>query len=179
LYTNYEGMNGLHYLDAQTLEQAFTPQPTPGNPKGRLREVIKRPNNYTTTQLYFQPNNTQDYTVELQIRGTLVNRVAEAEHLYYAIQRKKDLSKGNPQLKALLTPIEKTIQHLSASQQASYQAYLASCYKTARLRETGKPAYYPPLPVGISPLLEVNHLRMIKEQMARVENPHLPIEPDG
>ena len=168
-YTNYEGENGLLYLDTDTLDKHFAPQPNKANKVARIKEVIKRPNNYTTTQLYFQPAGVTDYCVELQIRGPEVNSVGDAEHMYYNLRRRKNMTHGLPELQNIVAPVDAAINGLNREQTRLYEQYLAQCYKAARLREQEKDAFYPPLPEGINPVLEINHLRMVKERLAVTE----------
>jgi exopolyphosphatase/pppGpp-phosphohydrolase len=164
-YTNYESQDGLSYLSQELLDTHFKPEKDSTQKLNRFREVIRRSNNYMTTQLYFQPPNTKAYFVELQVRGPEVNRIAEAEHVFYHLRRKKSLHTDNPEFDRLINDVAKKINSLTKRQLLSYERYLAESYKVARLREKNEEAFYPPLPEGINPLLEINHLRMIKARL--------------
>jgi exopolyphosphatase/pppGpp-phosphohydrolase len=168
-YTNYESQDGLHYLTSELLSRDFTPvaNPTANNPK--TKRVFQKANNYTSSQITFQPPGVDDYYLEFQVRGPEMSFIEAAEHLYYDIKSLKNVGLDKPALVAITDPLQTVVNTMTGEQMNAYEAYLAECYKTARLREMTQRAYYPALPEGLSPLLEVNHLRMVVERMQDIK----------
>ncbi len=95
-------------------------------------EAIKA-SGYTALQLKLIYHN--GIHGELQVRGPLVNAVAEREHQLYAIREGKTQQPANPF--RTTRPLEKTLQQLSSSEQADYLSYIHQHYENARKLEMG------------------------------------------
>lgn len=120
---------------------------------------------YTTTQMNIQHKN--GLVSELQIRGKHINELAEVEHIVYDIREGKDLSKGDPKIKSLISDIERLVKEMdkpeNAEMKKNFSDYLTKCYEFARKSETGESVQRPELPPGIDMQLDIQNITKIHD----------------
>lgn len=126
---------------------------------------------YTTCQMNIQHKN--GVISEFQIRGKYINELAESEHIFYDISQNKDLSKGNPKIKAITDPLVKVVENMNAKGnehiKAAYSKYLTECYKFARMKELGIPMKKPVLPDIVDPMLDIDNIINIHNQITSIK----------
>lgn len=126
---------------------------------------------YTTCQMNIQHKN--GVISEFQIRGKYINELAESEHIFYDISQNKDLSKGNPKIKAITDPLVRVVENMNAKGnehiKAAYSKYLTECYKFARMKELGIPMKKPVLPDIVDPMLDIDNIINIHNQITSIK----------
>lgn len=126
---------------------------------------------YTTCQMNIQHKN--GVISEFQIRGKWINELAESEHIFYDISQNKDLSKGNPKIKAITDPLVKVVENMNAKGdehiKAAYSKYLTECYKFARMQELYIPMKKPVLPDIVDPMLHIDNIIKIHNQITSIK----------
>ncbi len=126
---------------------------------------------YTTCQMNIQHKN--GVISEFQIRGKYINELAESEHIFYDISQNKDLSKGNPRIKAITDPLVRVVENMNAKGnehiKEAYSKYLTECYKFARMMELGIPMKKPVLPDIVNPMLDIDNIIYIHNQITSIK----------
>ena len=76
---------------------------------------------------------------ELQIRGKIMNKYGEIEHIPYDIRRGKNIGKNIPELEKYFEPVEDAVTSLKRNGlDKIYDKYILDCYKYIRKYEQGK-----------------------------------------
>lgn len=76
---------------------------------------------------------------ELQIRGELMHRYCEIEHIPYDIRQGKNIGKNIPELEQFYKPVEDAVTTLKRKGlDKIYDDYILSCYRYIRKYERGK-----------------------------------------
>ncbi len=164
-YHNYHGPNAEPYLDTRqfsTLLQAISKAPKPIDLSVKRGSAYKE-SGYTGFHLnIILPSGI---SAELQIRGEIIDRLAEVEHLYYDNRMQKQISNNDDsELNKFLT----TLANLTSSQREELNSYLANWYAYARQLELANQSFssthHPPprLPDDISPTLSIENAAAIQ-----------------
>jgi hypothetical protein len=154
---NYRGPNGTAYLSEPQISKLQQAAADAGTPMKVLSgNSAVKPSGYTTTQMNI--THPGGISGEFQVRGSLINELAEQEHIFYDLAKGKDLSKGHPELREFIQPTKDAVESMSEAQQIMYREYLSQTYSHTRQLELGIPHPPPKLPEGISPLLEIENL---------------------
>ena len=167
---NRKGLNDAYFSDSQIekLQKA----------SGGI-DIIRnesKASGYTAVQLKVRPKNGK--VVELQIRGREVDRVSDLEHYPYDVASGKDIANGNNKAGILLAKLRKAVKHLTQQDKDKYQEYFYNEYIYAQAKELGKPAIKPVLPEGLDPILSMENIEILYEQIkdfpaVSVKNPFL------
>ena len=76
---------------------------------------------------------------ELQIRGKIMDKYGEIEHIPYDIRRGKNIGKNIPELEALFEPVEDAVHSLKRNGlDKVYDDYILNCYQYLRKYEQGQ-----------------------------------------
>lgn len=76
---------------------------------------------------------------ELQIRGNIMNKYAQIEHIPYDLRMGKNIGKNIPELEKFLEPVEEAVAKLKRNGlDKIYDKYIHDCYKYIRKYEEGK-----------------------------------------
>lgn len=105
---------------------------------------------------------------ELQIRGKLVDEVANYEHIPYDLKTGKDISRGSNKIGELLSPFKVAVKKLSESQYLEYERYLAKTYRYARREELGLNSRKVMLPENFDKILSNKSLHKLYEQTEKL-----------
>lgn len=130
--------------------------------KQNTKKAIKQ-SGYTSTQMNTK-HVLQDGTIgngELQIRGSLVNKFADVEHIPYDIKMGKIFGDDIEKYSGIYGVIKK----MSDSDYALYNSYLTDTYKTLRMKELGLLAEDAVMPVlnnyGLSDVITDEMIKLI------------------
>lgn len=144
---NYWGqVNGTPYLTRKQLDRIKRvahnlKQTIPDTLTGK---AAQRNSGYTSLHLDLRlPNGTK---VELQVRGRVMQQLAEVSHLFY------DFISGKPASKAVLASPTwsralRLIERMSSTERSAYSAYLAQAYSFVRTYITTGDAVPPKFPL--------------------------------
>lgn len=136
------------------------------NPKNALK-----PSGYTTAQLNVKHKNGA--ISELQVRGKVINELAESEHIIYDLKEGKDLIGGNPQKQELLGDLPKIIENIYKEKdnplQNTLSQYLTECYTYARKTELGESVPKPVLPPVLDKQLDIDNIIRIHSELGKIK----------
>ena len=97
---------------------------------------------YVSAQMnirYKDENGNLGARGELQIRGNIMNKYGEIEHIPYDIRRGKNIGKNNTELEKHFEPVEHAVHKLKRNGlDKVYDNYILECYKYLRDYELGK-----------------------------------------
>ncbi len=133
--------------------------------------VVLKPNGYTTFQINIRHKN--GIITEFQLRGSLLNDFAEAEHLRYDLTEGKNPAKKHPEFTDLLKPLEEANSKLAKPENndlnEAYSKYLKDYYEYVVLTEKNIFATKPKFPDGIDECLKVENLIEIHHKMEKIK----------
>lgn len=158
--SNYKGKDGIAYLSETQIEDLRAFAASKGITNFKAKTGI-RGSGYTALQMNFKHSN--GVTSEWQLRGNLVNKFAECEHVPYDLRTGKDISGGNPELAKLYEPFKKIMEDMPESDYKLYEEYLTDYYKNLRIEELGFEAKYPDLPPKLDSKLSAKGLEDLHE----------------
>ena len=186
---NYQGDGSIPYFSSAQIKQLQAHCRQKGYtlkvisdvnaPKGKEKTYKKDYNSkkaikasgYTTCQMNIR--HKSGVISEFQIRGKHINELAESDHIFYDISQKKDLSKGNPQIKQITDPLVKVVEEMNAKGnediKEAYSSYLTECYKYARMQELEIPMNKPKLPKNVNPMLDIQNIIAIHEKIETIK----------
>jgi len=158
MISNYHGENTKPYLSADQEYEIVRACLENGNEilqkfgKGAIKKI-----GYTCLQINYKiPGNI---ICELQIRGREVDRIANAEHIFYKYSNNPNYQNEFPQITKALEPIGKIISGLDKVQRGNYRSYLRRWYNWAREFEiTGIKNPEPKCPKSIPKELSIENL---------------------
>ncbi len=127
---------------------------------------------FTSVCAYVKHNN--GVTGELQIIGSSVLKIANAEHLPYDAMIKKDLYRelspeGKTKIEPYFKPFEEAMSELTENQKKEYNEYLNSCYIYARNLELGIVTDYPEVPAGLNQNLSMQNILHIHDIYSKIK----------
>ena len=175
---NYRGPDGHFYFSKDQIA-AIKDAAIEKNIKITVLEGKKqiKSSGYNAVQLKI--NHKNGSYGELQIRGKMVDKVAEFEHVPYDLKTGKDISRGSNKIGGLLTPFRKAVKKLSDEQYADYEKYLAKTYRYARRQELGLNSKKVKLPKSFDKLLSTENLHTLHEKTSSLPTkevaPLLPV----
>ena len=145
-FENYGKSNETTYFTQEQIERISDAS---GGENDRINPLPKaKKSNYTTSQMVLKLKNGT--YIELQIRGKIINDLAEAEHILYKIRE----GEGGPA--TVEKAYNKVLQNNNLSEK--YADYISEWYDYARQKEMGKKADPPSLPDGIDRVLDMDYL---------------------
>ena len=97
---------------------------------------------------HFTININNNFNYELQLRGDLINHIAQTEHAFYDFKKGKQLPPECNYLKSCLSSMNETGL-------TQYGNYIKEIYKYARNKELGINSPIPKLPENLNPILEI------------------------
>ncbi|MDD3150053.1 MAG: hypothetical protein PHV68_04390, partial [Candidatus Gastranaerophilales bacterium] len=157
---NYRGVNCDPYFSNAHIEKVQIAAFEAGKDIEILSSVnILKPSGYTTTQLNIIHNN--GLRGEFQIKGKIVNQLAECEHIAYDLRESKNLSKGINQLGRLFDFAKRTSSSMNEEQINLYKQYINKMYQHARKLEQGKPSIEPIFPKELNKALSIENLDLL------------------
>ena len=112
---------------------------------------------------------------EIQIRGKLMHKYAETEHIVYDMRMGKNLGKNIPELEKFLEPVEDAVLMLKRNGlDKVYDKYIHDCYKYIRKYEEGKikgAFRLPRLPKKLKDyqILKFDNLAKIEQKMISIK----------
>lgn len=115
-------------------------------------------NGYTTAIIRFDVNNLP---VELQIRGTQVEKLHNIEHLLYDIKKGKTILKHDDETNKSLDKVIKSYYNLSEEQLKDYDEYIKNYYRYYRALEDNIDIEKPDLPGNINNTLSIQNLEKL------------------
>ena len=164
---NYRGTASKFYFSKSQIEQIQSAAAEKGIKITVLEgEKQIKSSGYTAVQMKIQHANGA--LGELQIRGKVVDKVADFEHIPYDLKTGKDISRGSNKIGELLAPFEKTIKKLTETEYVEYEKYLAKTYKAARKQELGLPTKKVELPKQFDGMLSTENLHKLHEKTSRL-----------
>ena len=130
---------------------------------------------FTSVCAYVKHNN--GVTGELQIIGSSVLKIANAEHLPYDAMIKKDLYRelspeGKTKIEPYFKPFEEAMSELTENQKKEYNEYLNQCYMYARNLELGVVTDYPQVPAGLNQNLSMQNILHIHDVYSKIKKQH-------
>ena len=170
---NYRGPNGQFYFSNDhiiSLKSAVAE-------KGKNLTVLEgkkqiKSSGYNAVQLKIDHKNGS--LGELQIRGKVVDKVADFEHVPYDLKTGKDISRGSNKIGDLLSPFKKAVDSMSETEYAEYEKYLARSYRHARRQEMDLPSRHVELPKTFNEILSTENLHKLHEQTLHLHSKDTP-----
>lgn len=133
---NYLNASKPYFSQAQ-FEQIRTSAARRGYEIPRLESEQKSLSGYVSAQM--NVIHSLGTCGELQIRGKLMNKYGEIEHIPYDIRRGKNIGKNIPELEEFFKPVEDAVTKLKRNGlDKVYDDYILNCYKYLRKYETDK-----------------------------------------
>lgn len=134
--SNYANASKRYLSDAQ-FEQIQKAAAKKGIEIPRIESDQISVSGYVSAQMNFIHSN--GVAGELQIRGKLMHKYAEIEHIPYDIRMGKNIGKNIPELEKYFEPIEDAVTSLKRNGlDKIYDKYILDCYKYIRKYEQGK-----------------------------------------
>lgn len=125
------------YFSPEQFEQIIKAAAKKGYEIPRLESEQISLSGYVSAQMNII--NSSGISGELQIRGKIMNKYGEIEHIPYDIRRGKNIGKNIPELEKYLEPVEDTVLKLKRNRlDKVYDKYILDCYKYLRKYEQGK-----------------------------------------
>ena len=145
-FENYGKSNETTYFTQEQIERISDAS---GGENDRINPLPKaKKSNYTTSQMVLKLKNGT--YIELQIRGKIINDLAEAEHILYKIRE----GEGGP------ATVERAYKEVMSDPALNekYEKYISEYYDYSRKLEMGQKATQPELPQGLNNVLDMNYL---------------------
>lgn len=125
------------YFSAEQFEQIRKAAARKGYEIPRLEMEQTSASGYVSAQMNIAHSN--GVNGELQIKGKLMHKYSEIEHIPYDSRMGKNLGKNNPLLEQLFEPVETAVHRLKRNGlDKSYDDYILECYQYIRKFEQGK-----------------------------------------
>ena len=145
-FENYGKNNETTYFTQEQIERISDAS---GGENDRINPLPKaKKSNYTTSQMVLKLKNGT--YIELQIRGKIINDLAEAEHILYKIRE----GEGGP------ATVEKAYKKVMSNPELNkkYEQYVSEYYDYSRKLEMGQDTKPPELPDGLDRVLDMDYL---------------------
>jgi len=167
------------YLSEEQFKQIQTAAAKKGIEIPRIESDQISATGYVTAQTNFIHSN--GVLGEIQIRGKLMHKYAEWEHIIYDIRMGKNLGKNIPELEKFLEPLEDAVLKLERNGlNKVYDKYIHDCYKYVRKYEEGKikgAFRLPKFPKKLRDyqILKFDNLGNIEQKMVAIKNKYAPV----
>ncbi len=156
---NYRGKKYSYFSNAQIKKLKAV--------SGCKTTISQKPNGYITTHLKFQLKDGK--IVELQIRGSEIDKVANWEHLIYDIREGKDISAGNNKIGIFLNKFINAVKKLKFEQYQKYMKYIKQKYGLAQAKEFGgRIPEEPRISKGMDLILEAPSLEALHNKVSKL-----------
>lgn len=111
---------------------------------------------------------------EFKIIDKQMQDLETIHHIYFDYEMGKDLTKGVPEIKELVTPLLNALDNLSAKDKAKYRKYWLKCYQNARQKGLGiNNTEKPQLPDSINCILSLESLTELNKEYEKLKRKHL------
>lgn len=125
------------YFSAEQFEQIRKAAARKGYEIPRLEMEQTSASGYVSAQMNIVHSN--GVNGELQIKGKLMHKYSQIEHIPYDSRMGKNLGKNNPLLEQLFEPVETAVHRLKRNGlDRAYDDYILNCYQYIRKFEQGK-----------------------------------------